>query len=112
MRGVPATVGVLDDVGQPEPAEINGANVSMSGHITRMSRGSRRGVVVEEPDQHLAQHVDLAGGTVARVHLEAPVVVAEPAAGPLLDRGSVVGAQVVLQPAEQGVGLGDVDPGR
>ena len=47
----------------------------------------------------------------ARVHLQAPVVVADPTSGALLDGGGVVGTQVVLQPAEQGVGLGDVDGG-
>ena len=45
----------------------------MSGHITRMSRGSSVRVVLEQPDQHLAEHVDLARRAVAGVHLEAAV---------------------------------------
>ena len=36
--------------------------------------GLERRVVLEQPDQHLAQHVDLACGAVAGVHLQAPVV--------------------------------------
>ena len=46
----------------------------MSGHITRMSRGSSVGSSCEQPDQHLAQHLDLAGRAVAGVHLDRPVV--------------------------------------
>ncbi len=49
----------------------------MSGHITRMSRGSRRRVVLEEPEQHLAEHLDLTGRPVAAVHLDRPVAVGE-----------------------------------
>ncbi len=73
----------------------------MSGHITRMSRGWRRRVVVEQTDEHLAQHVDLPGRTVAGVHLEAAVGDVDGTGGALGGRGRVVGAQVVLQPAQQ-----------
>ena len=46
----------------------------MSGHITRMSRGSSVGSSCEQAEQHLAQHVDLPGRAVAAVHLHRPVV--------------------------------------
>ena len=58
-------------------------------------------VVLEQADQHLAQHVDLARGPVARVHLEAAVGRVVVAAGPLLDRRGVVGAQVGLEQTQQ-----------
>jgi hypothetical protein len=58
-------------------------------------------VVLEQADQHLAQHVDLARGSVARVHLEAAVGRVVVAAGPLVDGGGVVGAQVGLQQTQQ-----------
>ena len=45
-----------------------------------MSRGSRRRVVLEQPEQHLAEHLDLAGRAVAAVHLDRPVAVGEGAA--------------------------------
>ena len=46
----------------------------MSGHITRMSRGSSVGSSCEQADQHLAQHVDLPRRAVAGVHLHRAVV--------------------------------------
>ena len=72
----------------------------MSGHITRMSRGSSVGSSCKQAEQHLAQHVDLAGRTVTAVHLHGAVVRGERA--PLWPNG--IGGDVGLQPAEQRVG--------
>ena len=56
-------------------------------------------VVGEEAEQNLAQDVDLAGRTVATVHLHRPVIGLEPSAFSAHD----VGGDVGLQPAEQRV---------
>ncbi len=65
-------------------------------HVARLEGG----VVGEQADDHLAEHLDLPGAAVAGVHLDAAVVVGQ------LWRArvdSVVG-EVLLEPAEQGVG--------
>ena len=61
--------------------------------------GLERLVVGEQAEQNLAQDVDLAGGTVAAVHLHRPVVGLERSAFSAHDIGGDVG----LQPAEQRV---------
>ena len=58
------------------------------------------GAVLEQPEQHLAEHLHLPGRAVAAVHLDRPVGRVEAAA--LRARGVV--AQVGLEPAEQRVG--------
>ena len=55
----------------PESAE---RSVSMSGHITMMSRGSRVGIVLEQVQDGVAQHLDLAAAAVAGVDADAVVV--------------------------------------
>jgi hypothetical protein len=52
---------------------------------------------LEHAQQNLTQYVDLPGGAVARVHLDAAVVRGELAAL----GGEGVGAEIVLQPAEK-----------
>ena len=64
--------------------------------------GLERRVVGEQAQEHLAEHVDLAGDPVAAVHLHRPVACGEVAAR----RTHLVGAQVGLQPAEEGPPLG------
>ena len=72
----------------------------MSGHITRMSRGSRRaGRSGEQAEQHLAQHLHLTGRAVAGVHLDASRRRVEGARG-RVDGG--VGGDVLLQPGRAG----------
>ncbi len=58
-------------------------------------------VVVEQPDEHLTQHVDLARGAVAGMYLQAAVVGRRHPRGPELAVGSPVGAEVGLEPAEE-----------
>ena len=58
------------------------------------------GAVLEQPKQHLAEHLHLPGRAVAPVHLDRPVGRVEGAA--LRSRGVI--AQVGLEPAEQRVG--------
>ena len=80
---------------EPEPGrDQRREGLDVGAHHEDVARLERR-VVLEQPDQHLAQHVDLAGRAVAGVHLEAAVVVGEAAAGALGDGRGVVGAQVV-----------------
>ncbi len=57
-----------------------------------------RGVVGEQPEQHLAQDLDLTRRTVARVHLDAAVGRVERARGAI---GQRVGRDVLLQPGQQ-----------
>ena len=59
-------------------------------------------IVLEQAQQHLAQHVDLAGRAVTAVHLDRPVRHRQRATR----RPDRVGAQVGLEPAEQRVGRG------
>ena len=74
----------------------------MSGHITRMSRGSRRRVVLEQAEQHLAQH--LRPGEPGRGS-GAPGPTGRPrSCGTARPGRHVVGAQVGLEPAEQRAG--------
>ena len=82
-------------VGEPDPQQVGGVadgvrplggrepepgrdqwreGLDVRAHHEDVARLERR-VVLEQPDQHLAQHVDLAGRAVARVHLQAPVAV-------------------------------------
>ena len=78
-------------VGQPDPQPVGGVarpstdvaeaeaggdqrrvGLDVGAHHQDVARLEGR-VVLEQPDQHLAQHVDLAGGAVAGVHLDRPV---------------------------------------
>ena len=102
--------------GDPDPDPVSGLRTSGSepeagrdqrrvrldvrAHHQDVARLEGR-VVLEQADQHLAQHVDLARGPVARVHLEAAVGRVVVAAGPLVDGGGVVGAQVGLEQTQQ-----------
>ena len=64
-------------------------------HVTRLERG----IVGEQTEDHLPQHLDLAGVPVAGMHLHAAVGGVE---GPLVRSGERVGFEVVLEPPEQG----------
>ena len=73
--------------------------LDVGAHDEHVARLERR-VVGEQADDDLAQHLDLAGAAVAGVHLHAAVAVGERRR---VGRDAVVG-EVVLEPAEQGVG--------
>ena len=78
-------------------------------HVARLEGG----VVGEEADDDLAQHVDLSGGTVAGVHLHGPVEWVEGA--DVVGRAVAVGGEVGLELTEQGRGAlrsGQMDRGR
>ena len=66
----------------------------------------QRRVVGQQPQQHLAQDIDLSGGTVTAVHLHRTVTRSERSA---LGANSV-GGDVGLQPAEQRVRAGPARP--
>ncbi len=90
----------------PNVAWMSGANVSMSGHITITSRGSRRRVLGERVQDRVAQDLDLARAAVAGVDLHAAVVRVECGARVLLvgERGTgwrAVGPDVGLDAREQ-----------
>ena len=96
MRGV----AIVDHLAEPERADDERrVGLDVRAHDEDVAR--LEGVVVgQQAEQHLAQHVDLTGRPVAAVHLDRAVgLVALPRAGP-----DFVGADVGLQPAEQGVG--------
>ena len=105
-------------VGEPHPQPVRGmravhhvaepevrvdqrrVGLDVRAHHQDVARLQRR-VVGEQAEQHLAQHVDLAGRAVAAVHLDGAVVVVQrPAVRP-----DGVGGDVGLQPAEQSVGM-------
>ena len=73
--------------------------LDVRAHHQDVARLQRR-VVLQQAEQHLAQHVDLTGRAVAAVHLHGAVIRRERA--PLWPNG--IGGDVGLQPAEQGVG--------
>ena len=80
VRRVPSAVSVVDHVGEPEPGrDQRREGLDVGAHHEDVA-GLEGGVVVEQPDEHLAQHVDLAGRAVAGVHLQAVVSVARAAA--------------------------------
>ena len=109
-------------VGQPYPQPVGGVGVDAVGvsavlaeaegraderrigldvgahdeHVARLEGG----VVVEQPDEHLAQHLDLPGRPVARVDLDRAVVGRHGPGGALALVGDVVVAQIGLQPLE------------
>ena len=74
-----------------------GVGLDVGAHHQDVAR-LERGVVGQQPEQHLAQHLDLAGRAVARVHLHAAVVDVEDPAG-RVDGG--VGRDVGLEPGQQ-----------
>ena len=97
---VGGVAGAPHHVTEPEPGLDQGrVRLDVGTHhqdVTRLEGG----VVVEEAQQHLTQHVDLAGDAVAGVHLDRAVADGQdPAVGP-----RQVGGEVALEPAEQGVG--------
>ena len=62
-----------DHVGEPEAGrDQRRVGLDVGAHHEDVARLEGR-VVLEQPDQHLAQHVDLAGRAVAGVHLHAAV---------------------------------------
>ena len=101
-------VATLDDVTEAERrGDERGVVLDVGAHHEDVARLEGR-VVLEESEQHLAEHLDLTGRPVAAVHLDRPVAVGE---GATL-RADRVGAQVALEPAEQGLGeraRGDLD---
>ena len=106
-------------VGQPDPQPVTGMlRLGLGGVQAERRRDQRRegldvgahhddvprlqgGVVGEQPDQHFAQHLDLAVRAVAGVHLHAAVVGVEQRA---LGRGTGlgIGGDVGLQPRRAG----------
>ena len=109
-------VAVLDHALEPEPGrDQRRVGLDVGAHDEDVAR-LEGGVVVEQPDQHLAEHVDLARRAVAGVDLEAVVVDGGHPTRPHRLVGSAVGTKVVLEPAEQRRpvldlgGRGDVDP--
>ena len=92
-------VAALDQVTEAEAGgDQRGVRLDVGAHHQDVARLEGR-VGLEHPEQHLAEDVDLAGGAVAGVHLDAAVVGGSLPSG----RSEGVAAQVVLQPAEQGV---------
>jgi hypothetical protein len=64
-----------------------------------------RGIVGEQPEDHLTQHLDLTSGAVAGMHLDAAIGGLEDSTARL---GEGIGGEIVLEPPEQGVrALGD-----
>jgi hypothetical protein len=87
---------------------MSGANVSMSGHMTMTSRGLERRIVLQEVQDRVADDLDLAGASVARVDLDRPVVGGEReavvgVAGKRRAGRRSVGADVRLDPGQQRV---------
>ena len=90
----------VDDLAEPEGGrDQRGVGLDVGAHHEDVARLQRR-VVLEQTEEHLAEHVDLAGRTVAAVDLDRAVVGGERAPC----RGDGVGGEVGLQPAEQGGG--------
>ena len=85
---------VADDVGQAEPRrDQRGEGLDVGTHHQDVARLEGR-VVVEQPDQHLAQHVDLAARPVAGVHLDRAVARGKDARRELGGSGQPVGGEV------------------
>ena len=101
-------VAPVDDVTEAERrGDQRRVVLDVGAHHEDVARLEAR-VVLEEPEQHLAEHLDLTRRPVAAVHLDRPVAVGE---GTALGTDRV-GAQVALEPAEQGLGergRGDLD---
>lgn len=101
---------------EPEAGDDQrGVGLDVGAHHQDVAR-LQGGIVGQQPQQHLAQHVDLPGRAVAAVHLHRPVVGRPgPAAG--VDG---IGGDVGLQPAQQRLGplgstqvvIGHPDAGR
>ncbi len=82
--GCPPPSALVDGVGQAEAGrDQRGVGLDVGAHHEDVARLEGR-VVLEQTDQHLAQHVDLAGRAVAGVHLQAAVGRVVDPAGPLL----------------------------
>ena len=91
----------VHDVAEPEVrVDQRCVGLDVRAHHQDVAR-FQRGIVGEQAEQNLAEHVDLAGRAVAAVHLDGAVVIAQlPAV-----RTDGVGGDVGLQPAEQRVGM-------
>ena len=90
---------LADDVPETEPGlDQRGVGVDVGTHHQDVAR-LEGGVVGQQPEQHLAQDVDLPGDSMACVHLHRTVGrVVDPAVGP-----GKVRREVGLQPAEERV---------
>jgi hypothetical protein len=75
-----------------------GVRLDVGAHHQDVAR-LESGVVGEQAEDHLAQHLDLASGPVAGMHLDAAIGWIEGPRG----LGKRVGGEVVLEPPEQGV---------
>ncbi len=72
----------FDHVAEPEVGDDQRCvGLDVRAHHQDVAR-LQRGVVGEQAEQHLAQHVDLAGGAVAAVHLHRAVIVGQRTAVP------------------------------
>ena len=90
-----------DHVGETEAGlDQGGVGLDVGAHHHDVAR-LEGGVVLEQPDQHLAQHLDLACRAVAGVHLHTAVVLGQRPARELDGRRRVVGPDVGLQVPEQ-----------
>ena len=94
---------------RPKPATISGAYVSMSGHMTRMSRGSSVSSSASRPSSTSRRtSIWRAGPWQLCTCTERSSARQRPTVAPYL-----VGGDVGLQPAQQGVGaVGSAGPGR
>ena len=81
------------------PPRSAGVTVDVRAHHQDVAR-LQRGVVDQQAEQHLPQHVDLPGRAVAAVHLHRPVIVPQRASL----RATGIRSDIGLQPAQQGVG--------
>ena len=96
VRGMRA----VHHVAEPEVGDDQRCiGLDVGAHHQDVARLQRR-VVLQQAEQHLAQHVDLTGRAVAAVHLHRAVIGRERAT--LWPNG--IGGDVGLQPTEQGVG--------
>ena len=67
----------VHDVAEPEVrVDQRCVGLDVRAHHQDVAR-FQRGIVGEQAEQNLAEHVDLAGRTVAAVHLDGPVVIAQ-----------------------------------
>ena len=67
----------VHDVAEPEVCvDQRCVGLDVRAHHQDVAR-FQRGIVGEQAEQNLAEHVDLAGRTVAAVHLDGPVVIAQ-----------------------------------
>ncbi len=108
MGGVGLGAGCLTEPeGRREERRVG---LDVRAHHQDVARLESR-VVGHQADQHLAQHLDLAGGAVAGVHLDGVVVGVELAVE-LVETPVVVGADVRLEESQQarsGVSTGSTD---